>query len=162
MIVKGLTKSMPVRTAAVVAGAMVVALAGGRAMASDTILTAALGDEVLQLIEDQPKVTRIVVNEKTVFEDRESHTVAFYNAYQVQGRWMVLFQHEGDAKDCPARYRVLDLSGPAPRMSLPFGTCSKEPEVATADGVLTVSMPNPAGGPAASWTYRDGRISRTR
>jgi hypothetical protein len=146
-----------------------VALVGGFLMtagmaqaADEPRLTAALGDEVFKLIDVAPKVTRVVVNDATVFEDRDSALVTFVNAYTINGHWMLLLKAESGAKDCPARFRVLELSAPKPRVSLPFGSCSDAAEVSTEGGVLTVSMPVPAATETAAWTYRDGRIGRTR
>ncbi|MBP2233011.1 hypothetical protein J2847_006346 [Azospirillum agricola] len=145
----------------------VAALAGGLlcgmpARAAEPRLTAALGDTVVKLIDVGPKVTRVVVDESTVFEDRESTLVSFVNAYTVQGRWMALLQTDTGAKDCPTRFRVLDLGAPKPSLSLPFGSCSDAAQVSTADNALTVSMPVPKDGGTAAWTYRDGRVARTR
>ncbi|WP_298375273.1 hypothetical protein [Azospirillum sp.] len=140
-----------------------VVLAAGLAQAAEEPrLTAALGDAVFKLIDVAPKVTRVVVDDATVFEDRDSALVTFVNAYTIDGRWMLLLKAESGAKDCPARFRVLELSAPKPRVSLPFGSCSDTAEVSTDGGVLTVSMPVPAATETAAWTYRDGRVARTR
>ncbi len=149
---------------AICAAALAAGLLGGVsvAQAEATRLTAALGDEVVKLVDVAPKVTRVIVNDAAVFEDHESTLVSFVNAYTIQGRWMALFQADSGNKDCPTRFRILDLGAPKPSMSLPFGSCSDAAQVATTDGVLTVSMPVPAGSETAAWTYRDGRIARTR
>ncbi|MBP2312557.1 hypothetical protein [Azospirillum soli] len=132
------------------------------ASAADVRLQAAIGNETLQLVEDGPKLNRVIVNERVVFEDRDSRSIAFVNAYNLQGRWLVLLQHNGDGGNCAARYRVLDLSGPQPSVSLPFGTCSDAPEVATAGQALTVSMPANDGKSTAAWSYQAGRLARVR
>lgn len=186
-----------VRTGLAVISTAMLAVAAGAALAADAKsedprIVAALGNEVLQLFEDAPSVTRIVVNDRTIFEDRDSKTVELVNAYQVQGRWLAVFQHTTGAKDCPVRFRVLDLGNPVdigeekpvgkpgakggikvaaspattarvePRMSAPFGTCSDAAEIAAAETGLTVSMPPPQGGTPVAWTYRNGQMARTR
>ncbi len=143
--------------------AMGAVLTVGSANAADEPrLTAALGDEVLKLIDLAPKGTKVLVNDATVLEDRDSALVSFVNAYTLDGRWLLLLKADSEAKDCPARFRVLELSAPKPRVSPPFGSCSDVAEVATDGGVMTVTMPVPASKDTAAWTYRDGRIARTR
>ncbi len=137
-------------------------LAGASAQAAEPRLTAALGDVVVKLVDAGPKVTQVIVDDHTVFEDRESAKVSFVNAYTVQGRWMALLQADSDAKDCPTRFRILDLGAPKPSVSLPFGSCSDQAEVATSDGGLTVSMPVPTGTGTAAWVYSNGRVARSR
>lgn len=146
-----------------------VALASGLLMTAGVAqaveeprLTAAFGEEVFKLIDVAPKVTRVVVNDATVLEDRDSALVTFVNAYTIDGRWMLLLKAESGAKDCPARFRIVELSTPKPHVSLPFGSCSDAAEVSTEGGVLTVAMPVPSATETAAWTYRDGRIGRTR
>lgn len=139
-----------------------VLMAVGPAGAADVRLTAAIGNETLQLVEAGPKLNRVLVNERVVFEDRDSRSLSFVNAYNLQGRWLVLLQQNGDGGNCPARFRVLDLSGPQPSVSLPFGTCSDAPEIATAGRALTVSMPVTDGKGSAAWSYQDGRLARVR
>ncbi|CAO3430651.1 hypothetical protein [Azospirillum doebereinerae] len=137
-------------------------LCGTSAQAAEPYLTAALGDVVVKLVEVEPKVTQVVVDDKTIFEDRESTQVSFVNAYTVQGRWMALLQTETGAKDCPARFRILDLGAPKPSVSLPFGSCSDAAQVTTSETALTVSMPVPSSKETAAWTYQGGRIARSR
>lgn len=146
--------------AAALAGGLVF---GAPAQAVEPRLTAALGDVVLKLVDIEPKVTRVIVDDTVVFEDRESTSVTFVNAYTVQGRWMALLQADTGAKECPTRFRILDLGAPKPTVSLPFGSCSDAAQVATTDSALTVSMPVPPGTAAtAAWTYSNGRIARSR
>lgn len=146
------------------AGFTAVGVSGARA--GDVLLSAAVGNETVQLVELSPKVMQVVVNEKVVYEDRDGASFAFVNAYNLQGRWLVLLQQSA-GEGCAARYRVLDLSGPKPSVSLPFGTCSNAPEIALADRALTVSMPLPdakgaAGKGSAAWSYQDGQLVRLR
>lgn len=145
--------------AAALAGGL---LSGTPGHAQEPRLTAALGDVVVQLVDVAPKVTRVVVNDATVFEDRESTLISFVNAYTVQGRWMALLQADTGAEDCPTRFRILDLGAPKPSVSLPFGSCSDAAQVTAADSGLVVSMPVRSGTETAAWTYRDGRIARSR
>lgn len=163
---------MLTKTLGLAATAMVFAgLAAGGAQAREVLLTAAIGNEVVQLVAPAPKVIQVLVNDTVVYEDRESASLAFVNAYNAQGRWLVLLQQNADG-GCAARYRVLDLAGPKPSVSLPFGTCSAAPEVSMKDRALTVSMPVTDGKAAdgksadskgtAAWTYQDGRLMRLR
>ncbi len=159
-----LTKTLGL--AAMAAAAAFAGLAAGGAQARDVLLTAAIGSEVVQLVAPAPKVIQVLVNDSVVYEDRESTSLAFVNAYNAQGRWLVLLQQNADG-GCAARYRVLDLAGPKPSVSLPFGTCSTAPEVTMKDRALTVSMPVTDGKSAdskstAAWTYQDGRLFRLR
>lgn len=146
---------------------LLLALDAAPVPAAQVRLSAALGNETLQLVEDAPGINRVLVNGTTVFEDRSSRSIALVNAVQVQGRWLVILRHEGGGQDkgrdgCAAQYRVLDLAALKPAVSLPFGTCGEAVELATPGDVLTVSMPTPDGKATASWTYKDGRIARTR
>ncbi|MCW2236414.1 hypothetical protein [Azospirillum canadense] len=136
------------------------------ARAADILLSAAVGDETVQLVQAAPKVMQVVVNDKVVYEDRDGASFAFVNAYNLQGRWLVLLRQSADG-GCAARFRVLDLSAAKPTVSLPFGTCSTAPEVAMADRTLTVSMPITDGKGAAAkgtaaWNYQEGMLVRVR
>lgn len=161
-----LTKRLRLKAGLAATAAVFAALVAGGAQARDVLLTAAIGNEVVQLVAAAPKVTQVLVNDTMVYEDRESASLAFVNAYNAQGRWLVLLQQNTDG-GCAARYRVLDLSGPKPSVSLPFGTCSAAPEIAMKDRALTVSMPvtdgkSKDGKGTAAWTYQDGRLTRLR
>ncbi|PWC35774.1 hypothetical protein TSO352_11085 [Azospirillum sp. TSO35-2] len=132
------------------------------AQAAEPRLTAALGNTVLTMTDIGPKHTQVAVNDATVFEDRESETLSFVGAYPLKDRWIALFQADTGIKDCPTRFRILEIGGPKPVVSFPFGSCSDAAEVTIVDNAMTVSMPLPAGGGEAAWTFRDGRIARTR
>lgn len=149
---------------AMVAGLVAAGPDGARA--ADILLSAAVGNETVQLVQAAPKVMQVVVNDKVVFEDRDGASFAFVNAYNLQGRWLVLLRQSA-GNGCAARFRVLDLSAAKPSVSLPFGTCSTAPEVVTADRTLTVSMPvTDAKGAAAkgtaAWNYQEGTLVRVR
>lgn len=147
--------------------ALSLPLATGAAWAAENrpgaavLVSAAIGNEVVQMIELGPKVIQVTVNDRVVYEDREGRTLSFVNAYNMEGRWLVLLQESVDGK-CAARYRVLDLGGAKPAVSLPFGTCSDAPKVELADRTLTVSLPGTDGKSTAAWNYRDGMLVRTR
>lgn len=112
MVRAGLRKFLTAVPVTVSLAATAATALAAEAKNEDPRIVAALGNEVLQLFEDAPSVTRIVVNDRTVFEDRDSKSVALINAYQVKGRWLAVFQHTSEAKDCPVRFRVLDLGNP--------------------------------------------------
>ncbi|TWA64429.1 hypothetical protein FBZ82_110121 [Azospirillum brasilense] len=139
----------------------------GTAQAADdrsgavVLVSAAIGNEVVQMVELGPKVIQVTVNDRVVYEDREGRTVSFVNAYNMEGRWLVLLQESVDGK-CAARFRVLDLGGAKASVSLPFGTCSDAPKVEQADRTLTVSLPASDGKSTAAWNYRDGMLVRMR
>ena len=125
------------------------------------LVSAAIGNEVVQMIELGPKVIQVTVNDRVVYEDREGRTLSFVNANNMEGHWLVLLQESVDGK-CAARYRVLDLGGAKPSVSLPFGTCSDSPKVELADRTLTVSLPASDGKSTAAWNYREGTLVRMR
>lgn len=129
--------------------------------AGEVRLTAAVGDAIVKLVETGPKVMQVLVNGRVVLEDHEGRSIGFINAYDTAGRWLVLLR-QGVEGGCPASYRVLDLSGPQPTVSLPFGTCGKSLEVASTAQALTVSMPLDGGKGDAAWTYQNGRVVRVR
>ncbi|MBP2292030.1 hypothetical protein [Azospirillum rugosum] len=141
------------------------------ARAADILLSAAVGEETVQLVQAAPKVMQVVVNDKVVYEDRDGASFAFVNAYNLQGRWLVLLRQSADG-GCAARFRVLDLTAAKPTVSLPFGTCSEAPQVAMADRTLTVSMPvidgkgtdgkRAAAKGTAAWNYQEGMLVRVR
>lgn len=150
----------------VMASGLFAAAGSDGARAADILLSAAVGDETVQLVQAAPKVMQVVVNDKVVYEDRDGASFAFVNAYNLQGRWLVLLRQSADG-GCAARFRVLDLSAAKPSVSLPFGTCSTAPEVAMADRTLTVSMPVTDGKGAAAkgtaaWNYQEGMLVRVR
>lgn len=169
MVTKGLATRLAGLAVSLMAG--VAAVAAGEARAADILLSAAVGNETVQLVQAAPKVMQIVVNDKVVHEDRDGATFAFVNAYNLQGRWLVLLRQSAEG-GCAARFRVLDLSEAKPSVSLPFGTCSAAPEVATADRILTVSMPvtdareagtkGAAAKGIAAWNYQEGTLVRVR
>nr|WP_255635769.1 hypothetical protein [Azospirillum sp. 412522] len=130
--------------------------------AAEPRLMAALGNTVLTMTDIGPKHTQVSVNDKPVFEDKESDMLSFVGAYSLKDRWIALFQSDTGAKDCPTRFRILEVGGPQPTVSYPFGSCSDAAQVTIDNDTLTVSMPQPGGGADAAWTYRNGRIGRTK
>ena len=155
-----------VARAALLAALFLPVTAGAVRAANDqpgaaVLVSAAIGNEVVQMIEFGPKAIQVTVNDRVVYEDREGRTLSFVNAYNMEGHWLVLLQESVDGK-CAARYRVLDLGGAKPSVSLPFGTCSDSPKVELADRTLTVSLPASDGKSTAAWNYRDGTLVRMR
>lgn len=136
--------------------------AGSSADAAEPRLMAALGNTVLTMTDVGPKHTQVSVNDKPVFEDKESDMLSFVGAYSLKERWIALFQADTGAKDCPTRFRILEVGGPQPLVSYPFGSCSDAAQVTIDNDVLTISMPQPGGGGEAAWTYRNGKIGRTK
>lgn len=148
-------------TAAIGTAAIGTAQAADDRSGAAVLVSAAIGNEVVQMVELGPKVIQVTVNDRVVYEDREGRTLSFVNAYNMEGRWLVLLQESVDGK-CAARFRVLDLGGAKPSVSLPFGTCSDAPKVEQADRTLTVSLPASDGKSTAAWNYRDGMLVRMR
>ena len=134
----------------------------GSADAAEPRLMAALGNTVLTMTDLGPKHTQVSVNDRPVFEDKESDLLSFVGAYSLKERWIALFQADTGAKDCPTRFRILEVGGPQPLVSYPFGSCSDAAQVTIDNDVLTISMPQPGGGGEAAWTYRNGKIGRTK
>ncbi|AIB11232.1 hypothetical protein ABAZ39_04220 [Azospirillum argentinense] len=148
-------------TATIGAAAIATAQAADDRSGAAVLVSAAIGNEVVQMVELGPKVIQVTVNDRVVYEDREGRTLSFVNAYNMEGRWLVLLQESVDGK-CAARFRVLDLGGTKPSVSLPFGTCSDAPKVEQAERTLTVSLPASDGKSTAAWNYRDGMLVRMR
>ncbi|WP_247894484.1 hypothetical protein [Azospirillum sp. B510] len=132
------------------------------AAAAEPRLMAALGNNVLTMTDVAPKHTQVSVDDKPVFEDKESAMLSFVGAYSLKDRWIALFQADTGAKDCPTRFRILELGGTQPMVSFPFGSCSDAAQVSIDNDTLTVSMPQPGGGGEAAWTYRNGKVGRSR
>jgi hypothetical protein len=125
-------------------------------------LSAAIGNDIVQIIEDGPQAIRIAVNDKTILDERKSQAITLVDVFNLKERWLVLFQQTSGGDDCPASYRILDLSEGKASISFPFGTCSAEPKTSAADGMLTVSMPGKAGQGEAAWTYGGGSLFRSK
>ncbi|MBP2302488.1 hypothetical protein [Azospirillum picis] len=132
------------------------------AQAAEPRLTAALGNTILTMTDVGPKHVRVSVDDTPIFDDTESEALSFVGAYSLKDRWIALFQADSGTKDCPTRFRIIEIGGPKPVVSYPFGSCSDAAQVTIDGDTLTVSMPVPAGGGDAAWTYRGGRIARTR
>ncbi|WP_245636809.1 hypothetical protein [Azospirillum thiophilum] len=145
---------------AAVAGSLVIAT--GSVQAAEPRLMAALGNTVLTVTDIGPKHTQVSVDETPVFDDKESDMLSFVGAYSMKDRWVALFQSDTGAKDCPTRFRIVEVGGTKPLVSYPFGSCSDAAQVTIDGDTLTVSMPVPAGGGDAAWTYSKGRIARSR
>jgi hypothetical protein len=130
--------------------------------ASEIRLSAAIGNNLVQIIEDEPKAIRVTVNDKTVLEERKSQTIGLVDVYTTKERWFVLLRQTSGDSACPVSYRILDLPAGAPSVSFPFGSCSEDLEVGIADETMTVSMPVKAGTGKAAWTYAEGKLFRSR
>lgn len=147
------------KTPAIAAALLLAALP---ATAAEVRLSAAVGDSLVQIVEDAPQAIRVTVNEKTVLDERRSQAVGLVNVYNAKQRWLLLLRQTSADASCPVSYRILDLGTETPSVSFPFGSCSEELEVAVEEGMLTVSMPGKATGTKSAWTYADGTLFRSR
>lgn len=103
---------------------------------------------------------RIVVDGQVLATDADDDRVAIQGVHQGGGRTYVLVGEQSGGNACPSMYQAVDLSGGAPAISPQFGNCSDLPRVSVGNGTLRISVPAFRSAPAASYAFRDGRLTR--
>jgi hypothetical protein len=72
---------------------------------------------------------------------------------------LVLLRFPRKDKDCPARFRVADLTrGKDPKVSDEFGNCSGRPRASAASGGWKLAFPKAGSAKARTWTYANGEL----
>lgn len=72
---------------------------------------------------------------------------------------LVLLRFPRKDKQCPARFRVADLTrGRDPRVSEEFGNCSARPRVSSSKGGWKLAFPKAGSAKAKTWTYAGGEL----
>ena len=102
---------------------------------------------------------QVVVDGRVLANDTEDDRVLIQDAYKGSGRTYVLIAEQSGGNACPSLYQAIDLSGGAPIASPQFGNCSDVPRVGVVGGALRVSVPAFRAAPAATYVFRDGRLS---
>lgn len=102
---------------------------------------------------------QIVVDGRVLANDTEDDRVLIQDVYKGGGRTYVLIAEQSGGNACPSLYQAIDLSGGAPIASPQFGNCSDVPRVGVVGGALRVSVPAFRAAPAATYVFRDGRLS---
>ena len=103
---------------------------------------------------------QVVVDGRVLATDTEDDRVAIQDVYQGSGRTYVLIAEQSGGTACPSLYQAIDLSGPLPAISPQIGNCSDIPRVSVVSGTLRVTAPAFRAAPAATFAFRDGRLSR--
>jgi len=72
---------------------------------------------------------------------------------------LVLLRFPRKDKDCPARFRVADLTrGRDPKVSDEFGNCSARPKASAASGGWKLAFPRAGSSKAKTWVYANGEL----
>ncbi len=72
---------------------------------------------------------------------------------------LVLLRFPRKDKDCPARFRVADLTrGKDPKVSDEFGNCSGRPRASATSGGWKLAFPKAGSAKARTWTYANGEL----
>ena len=102
---------------------------------------------------------QVVVDDRVLANDTEDDRVLIQDVYRGGGRTYVLIAEQSGGNACPSFYQAVDLSGGTPVASPRFGNCSDVPRVGVVGGALRVSVPAFRAAPAATYVFRDGRLS---
>jgi hypothetical protein len=72
---------------------------------------------------------------------------------------LVLLRFPRKDKDCPARFRVADVTrGKDPTVSEEFGNCSARPRASATSGGWKLAFPKAGSAKARTWTYANGEL----
>ena len=118
----------------------------------------AVGQHTVQIVAAQDG-HRIVVDGRVVANDVQDDRVLIQGVHQGGDRIYVLIAEQSGGNACPSLYQAVDLSRDAPVASPRFGNCSDVPRVDVVGGALRVSVPAFRAAPAATYVFRDGRLS---
>lgn len=136
-----------------VAAALAVAPAGAEVLSEVKVP----GGKVVRAVANPDGTHKVTVGDGQVFSDEGSLRVDVSGPYVGGGKTYVAIQLASGGSACPATYRVIDLSGPFPRLTDEFGTCSDIPEFKVGkDGALKVAMPKFDGKGKEAFTVADG------
>ncbi|MGI8484493.1 MAG: hypothetical protein ACR2OU_09525 [Thermomicrobiales bacterium] len=101
----------------------------------------------------------VVVDGRVLASDTEDDRVLIQGVHQGSGRTYVLIAEQSGGNACPSLYQAIDLSGGAAVISPQFGNCSDLPRISVSGGALRVSVPAFRAARAATYMFRDGRLS---
>lgn len=104
---------------------------------------------------------RVLIDARAVAIDRDDDRVVIRSTHEGSGRIYVLIEEQSGGNACPSMFQAIDLSGGAVMISPRFGNCSDVPQVSISGGALRVSVPAFRAGPAATFMFRNGRLSHT-
>ena len=103
---------------------------------------------------------QIVVDGQVLATDTEDDRVLIQGVHQGGGRTYVLIAEQSGGTACPSLFQAIDLSSSVAVISPQFGTCSDLPSISVAGGALRVAVPAFRAARAATYTFRNGRLSR--
>lgn len=92
--------------------------------------------------------------------DPEERPIAVAASQTAKGKAkLVLLKFPRKDKDCPARFRVADLTrGKDPRVSEEFGNCSARPRATATSGGWKLAFPKAGTAKARTWTWANGEL----
>ena len=102
---------------------------------------------------------QVVVDGRVLATDADDDRVLIQDVYRGGGMTYVLIAEQSGGNACPSLYQAIDLSRGTPVASPRFGNCSDVPKAAVVGGALRVSVPAFRAAPAATYVFRDGRLS---
>lgn len=103
---------------------------------------------------------QVLVDGRVLATDRDDDRVVIRSTHEGNGRTYVLIEEQSGGNACPSMFQAVDLSGGALMISPRFGNCSDVPQVSVSNGALRVSVPAFRAAPAATFVFRNGRLSR--
>ena len=103
---------------------------------------------------------QILVDGRVLATDEQDDRVVIQGVHEGGGRTYVLVEEQSGGNACPSLFQAVDLSGATPVISPQFGNCSDLPRVSVANGALRVSVPAFRAAPAATFVFRNGRLTR--
>ena len=100
-----------------------------------------------------------MVDGRVLANDVDDDRVVIQSVHQGSGRTYALIGEQSGGNACPSMYQAVDLSG-TPVISPQLGNCSDLPRISVVGGALRVFVPAFRAAPAATYTFRDGRLGR--
>ncbi len=107
----------------------------------------------------EPPEYSVVLGDRTLVKPSErTIEVASVRSAKAHTK-LVLLRFPSKEKDCPALFRVVEVSkGKDPRTSDEFGNCSPKARASTVAAGWRVSFPKTKAAPAKAWVYADGDL----
>ncbi len=101
----------------------------------------------------------VLLGDRTLV-DPEERPIAVAASQAAKGKAnLVLLKFPRKDKDCPARFRVADLTrGKDPRVSDEFGNCSARPRASASSAGWKLAFPKAGRAKAKTWLYSNGEL----
>ena len=118
--------------------------------------------QVLRETEDGRRFKYVVMLQGKVLVEKDSQIKSIKSVYPNKtAARLILLEIITGGSGCPAHYRVVEIKADGgANVTNEFGICSDLAKTAYENGAWRIDLPRFGGASAASWFYRDGKLTK--